>query len=191
MAAAVVVLAAGVAAVLIYYGSDVLTSATDEPARPISVEAGSLIVFNGEATSLDAAVGNLVEPGASSSSGSTVIVRSQLAQAEPSGKTAGVSLTIPAEVVRDIAGRPTRITVWLRQARSRPAKRFAVAYSTAGSGNSGWIVFNAGTAFSDHSFDFRIPASQASNAHYIGFWADLDGDNGGIELRLVTVKPLM
>lgn len=190
LAAAVVGVAAGIGVVAIY-GPSLHTSTSDQPVAQISVEPGSLAVFDGDPESLTAADGNLVEPGAGGSSGPAAVARSRLVQAQSSGKTDGVFLTIPADVVRTIAGKTTRITAWVRQAMPKPARRFAMAYSTSGSGNSGWIVFTADTAYSDYSFDFRIPASRGNSAHHIGFWADLDGDNGGIELRLVTVRPLM
>lgn len=188
----VVMAIAGAAAVAawILAGDRLRPQAEQEPRRAIVVEAGARILFSGEVEKIVATAGNFVEPGASDRDAFTTVVRSDRVRAMSRGRTEGAYVEVPPDMVAELSGRTVRVTVWLRKARTRPTDRFAVAYSTAGAGNSGWIVFEPTDTFSDFSFDVAVPRNPVPGSGYFGLWADIAGTGGGVELRLVTLKAL-
>jgi hypothetical protein len=160
--------------------------------QDIVLESDSQIVFNGKASEITAGQGNSVVQGVPDDSRSTVIVRSQRGNARAAGTTEGAHVQLKPDVAADLSGKRVRVTVWARAAQENPTKLFGVAYSRAQGGTTGWIAFEPTNEIKPYSFAYKVPAAgtQNSTGDYIGIWSDIAGANGGLEVRLITVRAL-
>ena len=95
---------------------------------------------------------------------------------------------VPEEIEQRVGGKTITVTVWAKSAADNPSPSFAVAYSTAAVGNSGWQTFEPGTAVSAHRFDYEVPEPKgAPGRDFIGIWADTDGKGRAIDVEGVEV----
>ncbi|MFP1631699.1 hypothetical protein ACLB6G_08180 [Zhengella sp. ZM62] len=121
-------------------------------------------------------------------SGDVLRMSSTLEDAVSGGATGGVFLIVPGEIEQRVGGKTITVTVWAKAAASDPSPSFAVAYSTAAVGNSGWHVFEPGKVLNAYRFDYDVPAPKgAPGRDFIGIWADTDGKGRAIDVAGVDV----
>ncbi|MBY6141116.1 phage tail protein [Leisingera daeponensis] len=94
-----------------------------------------------------------------------------------SGSTSGLRIEIPAEQALQFSGRRIRVDVLAKQPSSSPAAKFAAAYSTSDTGNSGKQAFTLSSDWAWHSFHYNVPAATAGGSDFIGLWGD-DAEGG-------------
>lgn len=144
-------------------------------------------VFAGNAHDLASPAGNLVQQ--DKADASVAWIRSSLRQADASGATEGASVQIKPELAGNLVGKHIRLTISARAPDQGTPSPFAVAYSTANVGSSGWVVFTPTKEFDDYSFDFTVPATVGS-AQYVGIWSDISGRGAPLAVRVITVTAL-
>ena len=160
--------------------------------QDIVLEQDSQIVFDGLANEINAGQGNSVVQGVTDASRATVIVRSRQANARAVGTTQGAYVQLKPEIIGGLVGKRVRVTVWARAANENPTKLFGIAYSRGQAASTGWIAFEPTNEIQPYSFAYKVPAAatQGGAADYIGIWSDIAGANGGLEVRLITVRAL-
>lgn len=105
------------------------------------------------------------------------------------GVTGGAYLTLPPEIEDRASGRTVRVTVSAAAASNGPSREFAVAYSTAAVGNSGWRKFKPGPGLQTWSFDYAVPKRQEKpGPDFIGIWADTSGGGGGVRMEDIRLE---
>jgi hypothetical protein len=185
-----VALLIGVAAVLAYfaYRNDWFGVGSLSPSASIErAREQATVIFSGQASALSAASGNTVQGNQSST---VAWIRSSLVQAKSSGPTDGVSVTVPTTLSDGLAGKLIRVTVSAARGNTSSLPPFAVTYSTAGAGNSGWSVFQPHKAFEDFSFNYRVPPRAGGLAQYVGIWSDIEGQNAPLAVRSIKITVL-
>ncbi len=90
-----------------------------------------------------------------------------LADALPTQRTGGAYLTLSDEIESAASGRTVTVKVLARPAGDAPAD-LAVAYSTAGNGNSGWQMLTFADGFSEKSFTYDVPTRSEPGLDFIG-----------------------
>lgn len=148
--------------------------------------AGEL-VFSGNAGDLAALSGNLVQQDRSDPS--VTWIRSSLRQADAAGPTDGASLQIKPPLATDLVGKRIRVTISARAPEQGPPAPFAVAYSSADVGTSGWVVFTPTKEFDDYAFEYQVPAT-VGTAQYVGIWSDISGRGAPLAVRAISIRKL-
>lgn len=140
----------------------------------------------------NAADGNTLDQDGDAYVGASAGLFTHTAGGDPvsSGDTGGAFLRIPKEIALGYGGRQIRVTVYAKQPASSAAAEFAVAYSTADTGNSGWIRFTPTTSWAPYSFVVSVPAPGAGNDGFVGIWADTSNSGLGVLIDSVYVTPL-
>lgn len=105
-----------------------------------------------------------------------------------SGTTSGVYLTIPEDVALSFADKVVRVSVLAKQPATNPSAQFAVAYSTADNGNSGWEYFIPTTAWAAHSFTYRVAPPISGGTDFVGIWADTSKNGKGLLVDSVLIE---
>jgi hypothetical protein len=106
---------------------------------------------------------------------------------ESSGRTGGYSIRVPDSFETAVSGKRVRVTVVARAAGGGSAE-FAVAYSTAEVGNSGWRKQTVGDQFESRAFEWDVPPMINGYGDYVGILAPA-GSNG-IDVAAVKVEAL-
>ncbi|MEL6818584.1 MAG: hypothetical protein AAFP80_08050 [Pseudomonadota bacterium] len=125
------------------------------------------------------------------SDGKSLRVTSRAARPTTDGRTGGVSLQLPLESEHAVSGKVIEVTVEVEPLASNAAGEFAVAYSTAAVGDSGWRKFDL--AEGERVFSFRYQVPEQTDDHspakdFIGIWADTNGSGAGVLVTDVSVK---
>jgi hypothetical protein len=149
----------------------------------------ALVIFSGKATELTAPQGNRISEDRSSPS--VVWIASSLKAAKSTGTTAGVYVSVPASLSGELEGQRIRLTVSAARGRAGDLTApFAIAYSTNGSGNSGWRVFEGAEGFEDYSITYQVPRGAGRGPNYVGIWSDISGRETPLAIRRVTITAL-
>lgn len=82
-------------------------------------------------------------------------------------RTGGAHVTLTSEVEGQASGRTVTVKVVARPAGTAPAD-LAVAYSTAGDGNSGWQVLSFSGGYAEKTFTYDVPARSEPGLDFIG-----------------------
>jgi hypothetical protein len=154
--------------------------------RAAGGDAGQ-VVFTGNTPPLAARPGNLVQQDRSDPS--ITWIRSSLRQADASGATDAVSLQVNPSLAADLVGRRIRVSISARAPDDATPAPFAVAYSSADAGSSGWVVFTPTREFADYSFDFQVP-DKVGTGQYVGIWSDISGRNAALAVRSISIRRL-
>lgn len=109
---------------------------------------------------------------------------------EEAPPSAGVFGTLGPEHEASFGGGDIRITVRARAAHSKPAEAMAVAYFSAGAGDSDWQKFTLTPEFTDHSFTYAPGQPSEKGNDYIGIWPDIAGLQGRIEVMSIRVEKI-
>jgi hypothetical protein len=120
----------------------------------------------------------------------TVLLASSLNNPKSSVTTQGAYVVVPLAQVKDYSDKTVQITVIAAKAKENGSAEFAVAYSTAEVGNSGWKKFTPGEKFASYSFKYKIPTCKECKPDFIGVWADTKGSNKGLLVKSVSVTTL-
>lgn len=187
--AAVVLLAlVGGAAYYFLAGNASSTGQAANQPRSITLQPNEVVMFSGNAAEVTAAPANTVTQQSTSGANGTIVIRSTTGNASPAGTTGGAHVAIPADKMKELAGRKVRVTAWVRAAEPKPSSRFALAVAGRNFG-TGWMVFTPTANFQPYQLDLVVPQN-AGDAGAMGIWADIDGRDKGVELRLLTIRPL-
>lgn len=92
--------------------------------------------------------------------GDLLRMASTVADPAAGGATGGVFVIVPEDIEQRVGGKTITVTVRARAAAGNPSPSFAVAYSTAAVGTSGWRVFAVKEALGTHRFTYRVPPSE-------------------------------
>lgn len=97
--------------------------------------------------------------------------------ATPGGITGGYSIRLPDEIEAAASGHSITVSI-IARASGNVQSRFAVAYSTNGSGNSGWRWFDAGAGWSIYETEYNAPVMNKKNGNFIGLLVEGEGHPG-------------
>jgi hypothetical protein len=164
---------------------------TPKPAKTPStkpgpkIPEGSIVLMNGNQTGLlKSKEGNAVKPLPDESG---VQITSSLEKPASGGSTEGAFLTIGEDIEKEFSGQPIKITVAARRSAENGADSFAVAYSTAKAGNSGWQTFKLTDDYALYEFDYT-PATDLNGSDFVGIWADTTGSGKGVDVLFVAAQ---
>ncbi|SHK68103.1 phage tail tip protein J-related protein [Halomonas caseinilytica] len=102
--------------------------------------------------------------------------------------TGGTYAAIPSGATDAFEGYEVIVSIAARQPDSNASAEFAVAYSTASVGNSGWQRFSPGPTWDTYEFRYTVPEGSNSTTDYIGIWGDTAGGGGGVMIDAVNVR---
>lgn len=182
---------------------DVASDAARVPGVRVQEPAGDPLIFSDAAYvvlmsragigELSGPSGATIEASQDSSSQADLAVLSGVPADAPSTGRPGIFLTIPEDIEGTLAGRPIRVTVVARSSGGATGDRsFAVAYSTAGDGNSGWRQFDLTGALTAYSFDYDAPAIvNGGGMDLVGIHPDPGGGVGSIAVAAIAVEPII
>lgn len=105
---------------------------------------------------------------------------------EGSGGSPGLYTEIPEEIALEFAGRTVEITIW---AKANGASEFAVSYSTADAGDSGWQRFAPTASWTAFRFTYEVPVPSSGGSDYLGILGNADGGQSSTYIDRVTVRP--
>ena len=91
---------------------------------------------------------------------------------------------LPDAFEANASGRKIRMTV-LARATSTPVN-FQLAYSTNEVGNSGWKMFEAGVAFTEHTLEWAVPPMKDGRGDFAGIQPPLAGE-GTIDVAWLSL----
>jgi len=148
--------------------------------------ADTTVIFAGQQDQLVAPAGNTVQR--DSSDPSVVWVRSSIKMARSRGSTDGVSVKVPTTLSERMQGKRIRVTVSAKRGDDHTSP-FALAYS-AGTANSGWVVFDPTAEFKDFNLSFVVPAKAAGSDQYVGIWSDIAGRGAPLAIRQLAITIL-
>ena len=94
------------------------------------------------------------------------------------------TVVLPDAFEANASGRTIRMTV-LARATSTPVN-FRLAYSTNEVGNSGWKVFEAGVAFTEHTLEWAVPPMKDGCGDFAGIQPPLAGE-GTIDVAWLSL----
>lgn len=107
----------------------------------------------------------------------------------PGGRP-GIYLPIPVPFEQAASGRTVRVDVIARSAASNPSPAFAVSYSTADVGNSGWKPFALTDKLTRYSFTYDVPQMKKGQGDFIGFLAHPADAQGAVEISEISAEVL-
>ncbi|MBZ0163626.1 MAG: hypothetical protein K8H74_13045 [Notoacmeibacter sp.] len=120
-----------------------------------------------------------------------VRLSSKAAKPTAAGHTGGVFLELGNDIERLVSGKKIRVTVWARSADKHPSPGFAVAYSTAAVGNSGWKMFKLGAEVEPFRFEYSVPVAQKKpGSDFLGIWADTEGKGRSVDVFAIEISPV-
>lgn len=99
----------------------------------------------------------------------------------------GIWLKIPETIEKRVSGKLIVVEALVRSANGG---RFAMAYSTAEVGNSGWIFLQAGTKFTKVSFTYRGKPMKNGGGDYVGILPDPDNIGQVLHVEEIAVSAL-
>ena len=102
------------------------------------------------------------------------------------GTTDGYYVEIPTEIALEYGGRTVEVTVWAKQ---DTADAFAVAYSTADVGNSGWQSFFPTSNWQPYRFTYEVPEPSGGGSDYLGLLGDATNNTGATIFDAITIRP--
>ncbi|MDT8895632.1 hypothetical protein RSO41_13320 [Halomonas sp. I1] len=105
------------------------------------------------------------------------------------GTTHSVYAEVTETLAKSFVAKRVRVEVYARKAQDNPASEFAVAYSTAANGNSGWHYFEPGDDWAPFEFMWDMPLDSSNSVDYVGIWGDTSCNGKGVEVDLITVRP--
>ena len=111
---------------------------------------------------------------------------SESTSSSSAGTTDGYYVEIPEEIALEYAGRTVEITVW---AKEDSASDFAVAYSTADVGNSGWQSFTPTTDWQPYRFTYEVPEPSGGGSDYLGLLGDATTGSQCTYFDAITIRP--
>lgn len=120
----------------------------------------------------------------------SVLLTSSLNAPKSAGKTQGAYVMIPNPQAMEQSGKTVQVTLEAAKAKENGAAEFAVAFSTADVGNSGWKKFTPTENFAPYTFEYKVRKCKKCNENFIGVWADTKGAGKGILVKSVSVKTL-
>lgn len=116
-----------------------------------------------------------------------LVMTSSVKKPVSGGQTQGVYVILSKEIESVVSGKEVRVTVIARKSID-PAAEFAVAYSTAQSGNSQWQKFVPTADFTPYSFTYKVAPQKSFNTDFIGIWADTSGSGKGVDIKEMYVE---
>lgn len=158
--------------------------AKDAGAPRASVTAGPRGIVD-----LVAPKGAVIEP-VTGPDGVPVVRLSGVSPESPSGGRPGIFLPLAPAFERVASGNTVRVTVTARSAADDPSPAFAVAYSTAEVGNSGWQPFKLTDQLTPYSFTYAVPPMKRGQGDYVGILAHPAGAQGAVEVSAISVEVL-
>ncbi|CBV42517.1 hypothetical protein [Halomonas elongata] len=117
------------------------------------------------------------------------VIRYNGSSPSSTGTTHSVFAEVTETLAKSFVGKRIRVEIYARKAQDNPASEFAVAYSTAANGNSGWHRFEPGDNWAPHEFMWDMPLDSSNAVDYIGIWGDTSNSGKGVEVDLITIRP--
>lgn len=107
------------------------------------------------------------------------------------GRTQGVHVQVPDALELAASGNRVKVTVVAKKAEENGANEFAVAYSTAEVGNSGWRRFEPTADFETFTFEYNVNPMREGRGDFVGIWADTSAQGAGIVVQSLTVEVIV
>ena len=133
--------------------------------------------------------GAVIEP-VTGADGVPVVRLSGVAADSPPAGRPGIFLPLAPAFERVASGNTVRVTVTARSAANDPSPAFAVAYSTADVGNSGWQPFRPTNTLAPYSFTYAVPPLKRGQGDYVGILTHPADADGAIEVSAISVEVL-
>lgn len=118
----------------------------------------------------------------------SVLINSSLEAPASHGSTQGAFVVISKPQAMAQSGKTIQVTVEAAKAKENGASEFAVAFSTAEVGNSGWKKFTPTETFAPYTFEYKVATCKTCNEDFIGVWADTKGAGKGLLVKSVSAK---
>jgi len=119
-----------------------------------------------------------------------VLLTSALNAPKANMTTQGAYVVIPKPQVMEQSGKTVLVTIEAAKPKENGTSEFAVAFSTAEVGNSGWKKFTPTENFTSYMFKYEVPKCKKCNQDFIGVWADTKGSGKGLLVKSVSVKTI-
>tara|TARA_R110002020_G_scaffold134331_1_gene299868 strand:- start:1434 stop:2285 length:852 start_codon:yes stop_codon:yes gene_type:complete len=105
------------------------------------------------------------------------------------GTTGGAFVVLEPDVEDQASGRRIRVILDVQPVSDQMSQEFAVAYSTAAVGNSGWHKYQLDAGLKSWSFEYDVPKRQQKPGRdFIGIWADTSGGGAGVQIADIRVE---
>ncbi|MEP3439791.1 MAG: hypothetical protein ABJN75_23820 [Hoeflea sp.] len=105
------------------------------------------------------------------------------------GTTGGAFVVLEPDVEDQASGRRIRVILDVEPVSDQMSQEFAVAYSTAAVGNSGWHKYQLDAGLKSWSFEYDVPKRQQKPGRdFIGIWADTSGGGAGVQIADIRVE---
>jgi cytochrome c2 len=134
--------------------------------------------------------GALIEPGGDCESGGEFLSMSQQDPGDSTAGKPGIARQLPAAFEQEASGKTVEVTVVARRSRGSGTQQFAAVYSTADTGNSGWILFDLSDHFENYTFQYAVPPMVRGNGDYIGLIPDTYSAAGKIDIAAISAEIL-
>lgn len=106
-----------------------------------------------------------------------------------SGSPGTVWTSISSSLALNFSGKRIRVTGYAKRPATNAANEFAVAYSSAREGNSGWQRFTPTESWTLFEFLWDVPEDNDTGEDYLGFWADTSNSGKGVLIDLINIQP--
>jgi len=124
------------------------------------------------------------------SGGQAGIIRYKGSEApKASGSTGGVYAKVSESIAMNFAGKRVRVTGYAKAPLAYRASEFAVAYSTADVGNSGWHRFPVKSDWTQFDFLYDVPQASSKGGDYVGIWGDTSNAGNGVMVDMLNIQP--
>ncbi|MDH2296008.1 hypothetical protein [Cobetia sp. 1AS1] len=107
------------------------------------------------------------------------------------GATGGVNAQISESMAQNFSEKRIRVTGYAKRfpTDSQASSEFAVAYSTAEVGNSGWQRFPVEDNWTLFEFLWDVPGANNGGADYLGIWGDTSNSGKKVLIDLISIQP--
>ncbi|GAB2507082.1 hypothetical protein [Microbulbifer agarilyticus] len=122
------------------------------------------------------------------SGGGSLLIKGTGSSADSSGNTSVPAIEIPEAIALQFGGRRVRVSLYAKTPTSNASAEFAVAYSTADNGNSGWSYFVPGSSWTRYDMVYDVPNPASGGTDFVGVWGDTSGSGKGVLIDSVQVE---
>lgn len=157
------------------------STTNNETTKIVSVSENSIFTANA-ASKWKVGKGNFI-----TKADDSLLFSSKLLKPSTAGATQGTYTQVPQDVESKVSGKKIKISVVAKKG-STSSSSFAVAYSTAQVGNSGWHKFFPSSEYDVYSFEYTVPKMKTPNFDYIAIWGDTTGKGNGVSIKEVAIE---
>lgn len=159
--------------------ADDVSAGSDSMETPAPDSTGTTGTPSPVTLTVDDATAHLSNGTATAEDGSYITVSGDFTESLPGGNADGLVFMLTEEQIEAFSGHLTTITINAR------GGDFKVAWSTRGTGNSGWNEFSGSEDWTESSFQYAVPEQTDGNRDVIGIIAA--SPDSPVEVASVTI----